>query len=176
MNQSHTAATLARLEAVDWKGDSGFEHRRSRVRLMAEYLRRAAQWAKALDATDEWPFFDIAAHVDPAVHVPEDEAKDLEVLIDHGIGWPSVKTSSRAALRWGAILDAGTPLPSGLEDPYEPLLLLFDRGGGWTIEAGFIDVDGAAVRQRTWLDHLTTKPAVALDRATLDALDEAAKS
>jgi hypothetical protein len=73
-----------------------------------------------------------------------------------------------------ALLDAGTPLPPGLEDPYEPLLLMFDRGGGWTIEAGFIDVDGAAIRQQTWLDHLTMEPAVLLDRATLDALDEAA--
>jgi hypothetical protein len=174
VNQSHTAATLVRLEAVDWKGDSGFEHRRSRVRLMAEYLRRAARWAQVLDAADEWPFFDIAAHVDPTVHVPADQAKDLEALIYRGIGWPSVVTASRAALRWAALLDVGTPLPPGLEDPYEPLLLIFDRGGGWTIEAGFIDVDGAAIRQQTWIDHLSTEPVTALDLATLDALDEAA--
>ena len=174
MNQSHTAATLARLEAVDWKGDSGFDHRRSRVRLMAEYLRRAARWAQVLDATDEWPFFDIAAHVDPSVHVPADQAKDLEALIYRGIGWPSVRTASRAALRWAALPDAGTPWPTNLEDPFEPLLLMFDRGGGWTIEAGFIDVDGAAIRQQTWLDHLTTEPTVSLNPATLDALDETA--
>jgi hypothetical protein len=62
-------------------------------------------------------------------------------------------------------------LPPGLEDPFEPLLLMFDRGGGWTIEAGFIDVDGSAIRQRTWLDHLTASPAVTLDRSTLEAFD-----
>jgi hypothetical protein len=174
VNQSHTAATLARLEAVDWKGDSGFDHRRSRVQLMAEYLRRAARWAQFLDAADEWPFFDIPAHVDPSIQVPADQAKDLEALIYRGIGWPSVETASRAALRWAALLDVGISLPPGLEDPYEPLLVMFDRGGGWTIEAGFIDVDGAAVRQQTWLDHLSTKPVTALDPATLDALDEAA--
>jgi hypothetical protein len=171
VNHSHTDATLARLQAVDWKGDSGFDHRRSRVRLMAEYLRRAALWAQALNVTNEWPFFDIAGHVDPSVHVPADQAKDLEGLIDRGIGWDSVKTASRAALRWAALLDANSPLPSGLEDPFEPLLLMFDRGGGWTIEAGFIDVDGAALRQQTWLDHLTTKPAVTVGQAALEALD-----
>jgi hypothetical protein len=173
VNQSHAAATLARLEAVDWKGDSGFDHRRSRVRLMAEYLRRAARWAQVLDAADEWPFFDIAARIDPSIHIPVDQAKDLEALIYRGIGWPSVETTTRAALRWAALLDADTPQPLGLEDPYEPLLVLFDRGGGWTIEAGFIDVDGAAIRQQTWLDHLSTEPVTALDPATLDALDEA---
>jgi hypothetical protein len=174
VNHRRTDATLARLQAVDWKGDSGFDHRRSRVRLMAEYLRRAALWAQALDATDEWPFFDIAAHVDPSVQVPADQAKDLEVLIDRGIGWPSVETAARAALRWAALLDAAIPLPPGLEDPFEPLLLMFDRGGAWTTEAGFIDVDGAALRQQTWLDHLSTEPVIVFDPAMLDAMDDAA--
>jgi hypothetical protein len=171
VKQTHTAATLARLQAVDWNGGSGFEHRRSRVRLMAEYLRRAALWAQALDATDDWPFFDITAHLAPAVHTPEDEAKDLEVLIYNHVGWPSVDRIARAALRWAAMKDAEVRLPPGMDDPYEPLLLMFDRGGAWTTEAGFIDVDGGAIRQQTWLDHLTTEPATTLDRATLDALD-----
>jgi hypothetical protein len=139
---------------------------------MAEYLRRAALWAQALDATDEWPFFDIAAHVAPSVYVPDDEAKDLEDLIYNRIGWPSVDRIARAALRWAALKDAGVPLPPGLADPYEPLLLMFDRGGAWTTEAGFIDVDGSAVRRQTWRDHLSTEPVTALDPATLDALDE----
>jgi len=171
MTHAHVDATLARLQAVDWKGDSGFAHRRSRVRLMAEYLRRAALWAQALDATDEWPFFDIAAHVDPSIQVPATQAEDLEALIARGIGWDSVETATRAALGWAALLDAGVSLPPGLEDPFEPLLLMFDRGGAWTIEAGFIDVDGSAVRRKTWRDHLTTRPAVILDQSTLRAWD-----
>jgi hypothetical protein len=171
VTQTHTEATLARLQAVDWKGDTGFDHRRSRVRLMAEYLRRAAIWAQALDATDEWPFFDIAAYVDPSVHAPADQAKALEVLINRGIGWDSVQTAARAALRWAVLLDANVTLPPGLEDPFEPLLLMFDRGGAWTTEAGFIDVDGAALRQQTWLDHLEAEPRVTLDQAALDVLD-----
>jgi hypothetical protein len=174
VNQSHTAATLDRLQAVDWSGKPGFKHRRSRVRLMAEYLRRAAIWAQVLDATSEWPFFDIAAHVDPSIQVPEDEAKELEALIYNHIGWPSVDRLARAALCWAALKDAGIPTPPDLQDPYEPILLMFDRGGAWTNEAGFIDVDGAALRRKTWRDHLSTEPVITLDPATLDALDEAA--
>jgi hypothetical protein len=176
VNQTHTAATLARLQAVDWTGSSGFKHRRSRVRLMAEYLRRAAQWAEALDATGEWPFFDIASHLAPSIQIPEDQDKELESLISNRIGWPSVDRLARATMRWAALQDAEVPLPPGLEDPYEPVLLMLDRGGAWTTEAGFIDVDGAAVRRQTWCDHLSTEPVTALDPATLDALDEQAAS
>jgi hypothetical protein len=171
VTQTHTAATLARLQAVDWDGSSGFAHRRSRVRLMAEYLRRTALWAQALDATDEWPFFDVAAHLAPAIHAPEDEAKDLEVLIHNHIGWPTVDRTARAILRWAALEDASVRLPPRLEAPYEPLLLMFDRGGAWTTEAGFLDVNGSALRRRTWRDHLSTEPVTTLDQGTLDALD-----
>jgi hypothetical protein len=174
VNQSHTAATLARLQAVDWTGGSGFKHHRSRVRLMAEYLRRTALWAQALDATSEWPFFDIAAHVDPSIQVPENQAKELEALIYNHIGWPSVDRLARAALHWAALKDAGVPTAPGLPDPYEPILLMFDRGGAWTTEAGFIDVNGAAVRRQSWQDHLAPEPITALDSVTLNALDEKA--
>ena len=71
---------------------------------------------------------------------------------------------------------AGIPLPPQLEDPFEPLLLMFERGGGFTTEAGFIDLGGSSVLQKTWRGHLSTQPIVSLDQATLDALDEPKKS
>ncbi len=171
--ESHSAATLSRLLAADWAGETSFAHRRSRAKLMREYLRRAAWWAQELDATREWPFFDIAAHVEPEVRAPHDLADQLEKLIFTRIGWPSLRTICRAALRWAAVLDAGVPMPHRLGDPYEPLLLMFERGGGFTTEHGFIELAGASVPRRTWRDHLTTEPVVTLDQSTLDALDAA---
>lgn len=176
MIQSHCAATLSRLLAVDWSGDTSFAHARSRVRLMGEYLRRAAWWAQDLNATSRWPFFDIADCLAPSVHVPDELAEELEALIDARVGWPAVAVTCRAALRWAALLDAGIPLPPRLDDPFEPLLLMFERGGGFITEHGFIDVDGASIRQETWRDHLSTEPVVSLDLAVLDALDAAEKT
>jgi hypothetical protein len=141
---------------------------------MREYLRRAAQWAQALDATNQWPFFDIAEHVAPDVQPPADFSEQLETLISTSVGWPSVDTTCRAALHWASLLDANTPLPSNLADPYEPILLLLDRGGAWTTESGFIDLGASSVLRKTWRDHLSTEPVIALEPATLDALDEAA--
>lgn len=174
MNQpSHSATTLARLKAVDWEPDFSVSlaHARSRAKLMHEYLRRAALWAQELGGTTRWPFFDIADRLAPDVDVPAEFAEELEKLIGPRINsWDA--TPSRAALRWAAMLDAAVSMPVYLEDPFEPLLLMFERGGGQTIEAGFIDLGGSSVLQKTWQDHLSAEPVIALDRATLDALDE----
>lgn len=170
---SRSARTLDRLLAVDWKGEASFDHARSRARLMREYLRRSARWAETLDAATEWPFFDIAGHLAPQVQAPDDLAPRLESLISTTIGWPAVARVCRAALRWAALLDAGVPLPYGLDDPYEPMLLLFERGGGFTTEHGFVDLVGASVRLGAYEDHLVTEPVVDLTPSALDALDAA---
>jgi hypothetical protein len=167
----HATTALRRLQAVDWDSDAVFEYPRSRARLMGEYLRRAAWWAQELDATDAWPFFDIPARWAPDIEVPGDLLDPMETLIWTRIGWPSVATTARAALRWAVVMDAGKPLPDGLADPYEPLLLLFERGGGFTTEHGFIDLGAASVLRQTWRDHLTTEQVVPLSQSALDALD-----
>jgi hypothetical protein len=170
---SHAADTLSRLLAVDWRVEASFDHARSRARLMREYLRRASLWAEVLDATEAWPFFDIAGHLAPEVDTPEEFASQLEALISTGIGWPSVMDTCRNVLRWAAVLDAGVPIPGDLADPFDPMLWLFERGGGWTTEGGFIELGGASVRRRTWRDHLSTEPTVTLTQSALDALDQA---
>ena len=172
--QSHSTATLSRLLAVDWESDFmiSLRYARSRAQLLQEYLRRVAWWAQELDATSRWPFFDIAGSLAPEVHTPPELAEQLETLIRNRVGWPSVDVSCRAALRWAAVLDAGIPLPPQLEDPFEPLLLMFERGGGFTTEHGFIDLGGSSVLRKTWRDHLAPYPVISLDEATLDALDQ----
>jgi hypothetical protein len=166
--------TLTRLLAVDWDPDFmvSLGHARSRARLMSEYLRRAAWWVNELDGTSNWPFFDIAGRWAPAVHASPELAEQLDTLICNSPDWQG--GACRAALRWAAMLDAGIPLPPGLEDPFEPLLLMFERGGGFTGCGGFIDLGGSSVLQRTWRDHLSTEPVASLNVATLDALDRAA--
>jgi hypothetical protein len=172
--QSHSEATLSRLLAVDWKSDFVITlgHALSRGRLMQEYLRRAAWWVQELDGTTKWPFFDIAGRWAPEVHASDEKSDRLETLIEERIRWYEDTVACRAALRWAALLDAGIPLPSHLEDPFEPLLLMFERGGGFTTEAGFIDLGGSSVLQKTWRDHLAPHPIISLDQATLDALDQ----
>jgi hypothetical protein len=170
---THSGATLNRLLAVKWKDDAAFDHRSARMRLMREFLRRSAWWAQQFGAPDAWPFYDIADYVAPSVTVPEKLSARLEELIRTRIGWPAAAVTCRAALHWAAVLDAGAR-PDGGADPYEPLLLFFERGGLFTTEGGFIEVDGGSVRRRTWVDYLDRQPAD-ISPAALDALDEVDK-
>jgi hypothetical protein len=165
--------TLARLFAVNWKDDTSFDHRSARMRLMREFLRRSAWWAERFTAPSAWPFYDIAEYVAPQVPNPQRLGERLEELISARIGWPAAAVACRAALHWAALVDAGA-LPEGGEDPYEPLLLFFERGGLFTTGNGFIEVYGGSVRLRPWPEYLGKEPADISPEAlaALDAKDE----
>jgi hypothetical protein len=75
-------------------------------------------------------------------------------------------------LHFAALLDAGIDLPQAPPLPFEPLLVMFERGGGFRVEGGgFIDVDTLGVKIGTIEDNLNSEPIVKLDQAALDALD-----
>jgi hypothetical protein len=173
MTQDHAARMLARLQALNWHDEDDFEYRKSRSGLMREYLRRAAWWAQELHVTDEWPFFDIAAHIAPSVHISPSDVEELEGLEKGNLGSGPVKTSVYAAVRWATMLDTpGVDLPA-LDDPFEPLVMMYERGGGFVTEKGFIELNLASVRIRGWRDHLSSDQIIPLDPAVLDQLDEA---
>ncbi|NXY95483.1 hypothetical protein HYE82_14010 [Streptomyces sp. BR123] len=162
---------LERLRAIDWEDEAAaWEHAPSRALLMREYLRRAALWARARGAEEAWPFFDVAEHLDAgAVQTPPDVAAELEDLLN-GLAPASLRTTCRAAVRWGAVRDAGQDLPAGLPDPYEPLLLMYERGGGYCLEE-YVDLNGTMIRLGDVEGNAAATPFPTLAPATLDALD-----
>jgi hypothetical protein len=48
---------------------------------------------------------------------------------------------------------------------------MFERGGGFYSEHGFLTVDTGSVRRRTLEERLSPVPIVSLDAATLDEAD-----
>ncbi|MET9663531.1 hypothetical protein [Streptomyces sp. NPDC006510] len=171
MTDDRPRPVLERLRAIDWSDDSAaYEHANSRALLMREYLRRAARWAQAYGAEESWPFFDIAEHVAPEVRTPSDIAAELEEVLT-GLAPSSLKKTCRGAVRWAVLRDAGGELSRDLpDDPYEPLLLMYERGGGYFVEE-FIDLNGAMLRLGTVESSLSARPFLTLAPATLDALD-----
>lgn len=154
-------AVIERLRRVDWATST--ERVSSRVALMKEFLRRSALYAEACSVADRWPFFNIAASVDPStpeVRVPD----DLQAL--------GVPQRVRDTIRWMLTWAASPPRAhAGLLDPYEPLLLFFERGGGFTVENRTVDVDSAGIPLRDRQRYLREEPFADLDPAALDALD-----
>ncbi|MFK0257442.1 hypothetical protein [Streptomyces sp. NPDC090445] len=173
-------AVLERLRAIDWKDETGgageaggaaaWEHAASRALLMREYLRRSALWAQACGAEAAWPFFDVAEHLDAgAARTPPDVAAELEDLLN-GLAPASLRTTCRAAVRWAAVRDAGQEPAGGLPDPYEPLLLMYERGGGYYLEE-YVDLNGTMIPLGDVAGNAAAAPFLTLAPATLDAMD-----
>ncbi|MER7751804.1 hypothetical protein [Kitasatospora sp. NPDC097643] len=172
MTEDPSRIALDRLRAVRWtdQGDFAFGHRRSRARLMTEYLRRSALWADAFDARGHWPFFDIARHIDPVDHTSPEVTAALDEFVSRTFGRRTLKQACRGAVHWPAFRRGTKVDLPGLPDPYEPLLLMFERGGGFSIEE-MIDLDGIAVPLRPMAHYLSLAPAATLTPDALDALD-----
>lgn len=172
---SHVDTTAKRIMAINWEGS--FARTRSRVALLREYLRRAAWWAEAVKS-EEWPFFDIAHAIKPEVRADPALVKRIETHLAPEMQGILVVHACVRALHFAALLDAGVQLPKlpgSAVQPFEPLLVMFERGGGFRTDgSGLIQVDIAGVPKGTIQSNLKDKPVVALDPAALDALDAAA--
>lgn len=161
-------ALAARIHAIDWNGD--LDRTRSRVALMREYLRRAALWTRAVQGKG-WPFYDVAEFAAPGVRAADE-------VVDGVLGspavveqFPTVGRSCVWALHLAAARDAGVSLPD-LPDLFEPLIRMYERGGGFSLSgAGTIDIDAAGLHRGTLLDHLGDEPRAPETDAELDALD-----
>jgi hypothetical protein len=161
---------VERLQAVKWDDDAASAHKSSRARLTREFLRRTALWARAVGAEEGWPFSDLAGAVDPEVAVdpalldrlaPDDESDDP---------YPVPPRFAAAVVRWAALGDLPRQRFPQLDDPYEPMLEVFARGGGYARSSGMIELGYNAFPIGVLAERAELEPAP-IDPASLDALD-----
>lgn len=165
-------AMATRLSAVTWErhGDKAW----SKAALLKEYLRRAARWAAAYDCDTRVPFYDIAACVAPAVRAEPHVIDQLLNVIAAARGGWNAKQIAPFILHWAALRARhASSLPPGLEDPFEPLILLFERGGGFHTENGEVDLEWKSVRLSGWRDRADDPPMPSLSPDYLDEIDRA---
>ncbi|MFE2272719.1 hypothetical protein ACFXB4_26225 [Streptomyces lavendulae] len=176
---------MQKISSIDWRAaEEGFEHGGSSARLMREHLRRMAVWIRELQKArpapffdvaqcDRWPFFDLASYVEPSAR-PDSEAEAVlgAFLAGHASS-PLTGRICRAALNWASLSPRSLAGFGDLPDPFEPLLLVFERSGAFWIENGFIDFVASRVRLGSWEDHVAAEPLLSLDGAVLDAMDRA---
>lgn len=166
--EASTERLIERLDAVDW--DESLDHNGSRMRLMQEYLRRSALWAQALGCTEYWPFFDIASFVDPDARVDEETAAAVRRRMGEGGARPLDATIVRYMLDFSVLEN----WPDGLPDPFEPLLMVYERGGPFDWEAGRVYIGSTVgIPEGTWEKYVGRTPLDDVSPAALDALDEA---
>ncbi|ATZ25232.1 hypothetical protein SLAV_16910 [Streptomyces lavendulae subsp. lavendulae] len=177
---------VQRISSIDWRAaEEGFEHGTSSARLMREHLRRMAVWVRELQKaqpaapffdvaqSDRWPFFDLARYVEPSARPDSEPAAALGAFLSEHASSPLTGRTCRAALTWASLSPRSLAGFDGLPDPFEPLLLVFERSGAFWIENGFIDFVASRVRLGSWEDHVAAEPLLSLDGAALDAMDRA---
>jgi hypothetical protein len=158
-----------RLLAVRWDDDdAAYAHQRSRGQLTIEFLRRTAVWAQAVGAETGWPFSDLAGALDPEVSV--DPSLMARLASDPSAGDFLRLKIHTIIVRWAALGELALRQFPHLDDPYEPLLVLFDRGGGCMPLKGFIELGYGAVPIRSLAARALLAPRP-IDEATLNARD-----
>lgn len=137
--------------------------------LMREHMRRAALWADAYGAAEHWPFFDVAHFAEPDLLLDGDVESELDEFVTT-VTPSSIRVLCRAAVRWAAVRSGELP---DLPHPYEPVVIMFERGGGYSIEE-MIDLYGVSVPYGDLTRSLKLEPFVSLDRFVLDTFDSTA--
>ncbi|MEU0688213.1 hypothetical protein [Streptomyces uncialis] len=137
--------------------------------LMREHMRRAALWADAYGVPERWPFFDATHFAEPGLQLDEDVASELDEFVTT-VTPSSIRDLCRAAVRWGAVRAQELP---DLPHPYEPIVIMFERGGGYNIEE-MIDLYGVSVPYGDFARSLELEPFISLDRFVLDTFDSTA--
>ncbi|GAA2512127.1 hypothetical protein [Winogradskya humida] len=160
----------ARLSAVDWerRGDKAW----SKAALLKEYFRRAARLADACECDTRTPFFDIAGCVHPGVQLDQSVLDETLQNVQAG-GW-DITNLTPFILRWAALrATPGVELPADLEDPFAPLLVLFERGGGFHTENGEVNLEWKSVRLAGWRRRATDPALPSFGADDLDEIDRA---
>jgi hypothetical protein len=163
-------ATAARLSAVDWQRH-GYRTW-SKAKLMLEYFRRVARWLDTYGWDEPVPFFDLAVYLDPNVRA--DPAAVEEAVQQAAKGGWNAQQVVPFILHWAALrATPGFEIPEGLEDPFEPLLLLFERDGGFHTSNGYAEMEYLSVPLAKWRERASRPPLASLDPAALDEIDRA---
>lgn len=152
-------AYLQRLLNISWTGSHA--DARSAVALVRDYLRRSALCAWTLGCPELWPFFDIASQLAPEVRTPAHLVAALEQRLGK-LSLPSrIRDTCLWALNWATLLEHRDAQPIELPDPFEPLITLYEQGGRFSTEHGYVDVEGAAFRLGGLGEYLAERVAVA---------------
>jgi hypothetical protein len=146
---------------------------RSSMKLVKEYLRRIAEWAvlsgqlSGLGARDVLRL-DLAGLLLPELVLAPELTARLAYVKLHGIAAQVFANF----VRWEAAAEHRVLLDSGLWEPYEPLIRLFERGGELFTHHGFIHVDhGACLMPHELREYASGPPFLDLRAWALDKLD-----
>lgn len=165
------SSAIERIRSIEWTIDG--HHVRCSYALMHEYLCRSADWTKALGRSTNWPFFDVCDYFEnvPALPRPVSDVVS-QVVADAGVPWFYTEKVCQWYIRWCIAESFAVSETLRLEAMYEPLMRLYERGMTFTVEKGFVSINGYGGK---WIgsieQYMDSRCYFCLDDASLDRLD-----
>ncbi len=190
IDEAATLAAIERCRSITWRQD--IRRLGSHVALMREFLRRAAVLSETLAGNTDWRWDDFTQLLPlplsvrrslPAYAFLDDEPRyerpGVDLLEDQIIALAHDMSERRLDMglygrkvcwwyiRWASVKTHWFVASMHLLDPYEPLIVFYERGGWFKREQGYVDLNGANVSLLTYKDQ----PPLLLHPAALDELD-----
>lgn len=145
---------------------------RSHMRLYHEYVRRLGLYATSFG----WGYFnvltkDIPGMIDPLIRA---NAEVTETVVKYALGREFDAVAIHIflmALHWEALRDSEVYDTYKLLPLYEPLIMIYERGGWLSTEQNWVDVTGIGIPPKRWEQCLASEPLFSLDTDFLDGLD-----
>lgn len=193
IDEAAALTAIERCRQIPWQQD--VTRLGSQAALMREFLRRAGVLSETLAGNTLWRWDDFTPllplpgidraflpgwtfldhYGEPQYHGPGLDLLEENVVAlqnhlyksgfyggyygEHACGW---------FLRWASVKNLPSVASLDLPDPYEPLVLFYERGGWFQREQGYLDLNGVNVSLSTYKNR---PPLPSLDPASLDALD-----
>jgi hypothetical protein len=176
MSQAKIEQAKKRVSSINWNYGAVVKEG-SHILLFKEFLRRAALLVESFGTLDipgsMWPILDFAAYIDSSLELDDDEidslAEELQVK-----GYPSwySKRVCTYFLHWETIQDKSEVIELNLPNPYEPLIILYERGGIFRRDNdGSWEFHHAAFFVGEHNSYLNEAPVVKLDDDSLNQAD-----
>ena len=151
MNTTNIDKAIERIRSISWESD--FSRQKSQTALLHEHWRRMVKWTEFLNCREQWLFGDLASCIDSNLEIDESKIQklkqDLELLRMYL--HPFIRRVCINFVRWETLKEGSSLVEqSNLPDPYEPIILMFERGGIFYTESGYFDLSGAGIPRPTW--------------------------
>ena len=193
IDEAAALAAIRRCRSIPWQKDG--TRLGSQAALMREFLRRAGGLSETLAGNDRWRWDDFTPllslpgidrrflpgwtfldHYDePEYHGPGLDLVEEQVAALRTHFYESKfygdNSGERACgwfIRWASVKSLPSVAALDLPDPYEPLIVFYERGGWFRREQGYLDLNGVNVTLSTYKNQL---PLPTLDPSALDELD-----
>lgn len=169
------------LKRREWNNPKNYRYASSNTLLLQEHVRRLLIWRSHINlkSANIW-HLDLARTIEPELELPNTILNDIWNL---DITSPYMKSVFRSALHWAKLADSQheATFKIGLPKPYQAMILMFARGGSFTIDKSHIEIRSgnklaSAITLSKFLPKDLDTPIVNLDLETLNRIDNEAQN